>query len=356
MKLHTEELKLAQAYAHNLEFEGLTDAQMKSIMDRGRELHRWYKSHSVLHIVIGIAVFVFVFAADYWTLLGFPRLVLPAGQEHSTTRILLTAAFCGALHSYLLYTLSTFSMHEGAAHNVIFPPQKGLVSRAANWIACNICRISGCEPNHFALHHMSHHSKFGTADDGEFLNFVHPRRYWPTFAPLAAVFNYSDFIAHRPENYNLSRFITALCTLVYAGAYGYFMNREFGLLFTVLTLLVFFPHVGFYLDRMRQMTEHNLMPVENKNGARSFGLGFWGMLLGGGPWGSPCHWEHHLVASLPWYQQLILHVHVRSLLTPRQKEQFLLQPVVGWPKLYWRLIREPAAFERAARKAGGVLE
>ncbi len=54
------------------------------------------------------------------------------------------------------------------------------------------------------------------------------------------------------------------------------------------------------------------MPLDNANGSRSFGLGFWGLLVGGGPWGSPCHWEHHLVPSLPWYQQLILHRHVVS--------------------------------------------
>ncbi len=69
-------------------------------------------------------------------------------------------------------------------------------------------------------------------------------------------------------------------------------------------MFVFLPHVGFYLDRVRQFTEHNLMPLDNPNGSRSFGIGFWGLLVGGGPWGSPCHWEHHLVPSLPWYQQL----------------------------------------------------
>jgi len=32
---------------------------------------------------------------------------------------------------------------------------------------------------------MSHHAKFGTDDDGEFLNFVMPRRYWLTLLPFA---------------------------------------------------------------------------------------------------------------------------------------------------------------------------
>ena len=108
------------------------------------------------------------------------------------------------------------------------------------------------------------------------------------------------------------------------------MYRLFGGLFTGLAMLVFLPHVGFYLDRLRQFTEHNLMPLDNKNGSRSFGLGFWGMLVGGGPWGTPCHWVHHLVASIPWYQQLMLH---------RYDLAF-----TGFPKLWWRLVREPNAF------------
>jgi fatty acid desaturase len=110
--------------------------------------------------------------------------------------------------------------------------------------------------------------------------------------------------------------------------------------FTLLTMFVFLPHVGFYLDRVRQFTEHNLMPLDNQNGSRSFGTGFWGLLVGGGPWGSPCHWEHHLVPSLPWYQQLALHRFVVRQLTPRQRRQFLITPVIGFPRLWWRLIRE----------------
>jgi fatty acid desaturase len=116
------------------------------------------------------------------------------------------------------------------------------------------------------------------------------------------------------------------------------------------TLLVFlsFTQLGFHLDRLRQFTEHNLMPLDNLNGSRSFGFGFWGMLVGGGPWGSPCHWEHHLVASIPWYQQLVLHRHVLGLLTPGQRNQFLIKPVIGFPILWWRLVRESYSLMRTA--------
>ena len=37
-----------------------------------------------------------------------------------------------------------------------------------------------------------------TAADGEFLNFVVPRRYWLTLIPFAAFLNFSDFVVHRP--------------------------------------------------------------------------------------------------------------------------------------------------------------
>jgi hypothetical protein len=92
------------------------------------------------------------------------------------------------------------------------------------------------------------------------------------------------------------------------------------------------------------------MPLDNWNGSRSFGFGFWGMLIGGGPWGTPCHWEHHLVASIPWYQQLMLHRFVVGLLTPRQRRQFLLQPVIGFPRLWWSLVRECSGLAAASSR------
>ena len=140
--------------------------------------------------------------------------------------------------------------------------------------------------------------------------------------------------------------MSAFASFTYNVAFGWFVYQQAGFLFTAIAMGVVLPHAGFYLDRLRQFTEHNLMPLENKNGSRSFGVGFWGLLVGGGPWGSPCHWEHHLVASLPWYQQILLHRYLVGLLTPKQREQFLIEPVIGFPKLWWRLIREPNSFLR----------
>jgi hypothetical protein len=348
MKLHHDEMALARAYSSTTPFEELTDEQMLKVMTRGRALFHWFKTHRALHYAISTTVLVFIFAADYAAQVLLPHRLLD-GAPPSTSAIVLAAAAAGALHSWLMYSMGVFSMHEGAAHSLIYPPH-GRISGFFNFVSGNLCRLAASEPKQYAKHHMVHHSKFGTEEDAEFLNFVKPRRYWWTFMPLAFDINFSDFIVHRPLNLTRDRLKSAPWAIGYNGVYAWYAWTHFGLLFTIVAYLVMLPHVGFLTDRLRQFTEHNLMPLDNKNGSRSFGMGFWGMFVGGGPWGSPCHWEHHLVPSLPWYQQLILHRYLVSLLTPTQRRQFLIEPVTGFPKLWWKLIRDANRF--AQRSAG----
>ncbi|MFN7929023.1 MAG: hypothetical protein U0Y68_13965 [Blastocatellia bacterium] len=344
MKLHQAELQHAQQHSQTASFEGLTPLQMQTIRERGRTLYRWYTAHRRSHTVINLTVMAFLLLADFAVLLWLPRFLLSSGWE----AVLLSSLICGSLHGWLLYSLSAFSLHEGAAHQMIFPPRtSGRVNRWLNSVANNLCRIAGAEPVNYMRNHQSHHAKFGTELDGEFLNHVLPRRFWRSLLPWGVFFNHSDFIVHRPLAYTRSYGFSLLVHLSYAALYGALMWRWFGLPFTVLALLVVMPHFAFYLDRLRQFTEHNLMPLENKDGARSFGLGFWGMLIGGGPWGQPCHWMHHLAPQLPWYQQLVLHRYVQRLLTPTQRRQFLLEPVLGFPQLVWRLWRESNATKQS---------
>jgi hypothetical protein len=345
MKVHPEELMLARAYERSRVFEELSPDQMHLIMERGRRLFKWYKAHPATHNFINGCVLLFVLVADGWVLLGLPRLFLAANGQNEPGWILLTSMLTGSAHSWLIYSLGVFSLHEGAAHNAVFSGT-GAFAKAGQFLSRNISRLAGTDPESYSACHMTHHAKFGTEEDSEFLNFVLPRRYWMTFWPLAAFINVTDFVSHRPLTYTRSRVLSAAVGALYNGAYACLLYRSFGLAFTLLTMLVFVPHVGFYMDRLRQFTEHNLMPLENLNGARSFGMGFWGLLLGGGPWGQPCHLVHHLVASIPWYQQMVLHRYMKTLLTERQREQFLLTPVIGFPKLLWRIRHEADAFAR----------
>ncbi|MGE3843048.1 MAG: fatty acid desaturase, partial [Vicinamibacterales bacterium] len=338
MKFYPEELALARTYERQHAFDRLSDEQVSAIMARGRTLFHWFKAHPWMHNAVNATLILGIFVSHYFILLKLPGLFLGAGGEGSVWRVVAASAVAGSLYSYIQYTLVVFSLHEGAAHNVIFVGS-GRLARAAQAAAANLARLAGGEPEYYAAKHMQHHAKFGTEDDAEFLNFVLVRRYVLTFLPLAAFINFSDFVIHRPPTYTRGRAVSAVFAATYNGLYAYLMYRAWGLPFMLLTVLLFLPHVGFYLDRLRQFTEHNLMPLDNRNGSRSFGLGFWGMLVGGGPWGSPCHWEHHLVPSIPWYQQLLLHRFVVRQLTPAQRRQFLISPVVGFPRLWWRLVR-----------------
>jgi hypothetical protein len=339
MIVHDEELALARAYQQVHEFEDLTEGQLRAILTRGRELFHWFKAHPATHNAINLCALALIFVLDYLTLMKLPGLFMTPGQPASLGAIVAASALAGSLHSYLLYSLGVFSLHEGAAHRILIVGQ-GRLARRAQAIGSHLCRIAAAEPEYYATRHMVHHAKFGTPDDAEFLNCVLPKRYFLTFLPLAAFINFSDFIIHRPPTYTRSRILSAIIATTYNGVYAFILWNIYGPVFTLLTMFVFLPHVGFYLDRVRQFTEHNLMPLDNQNGSRSFGTGFWGLLVGGGPWGSPCHWEHHLVPSLPWYQQLALHRFVVRQLTPRQRRQFLITPVIGFPRLWWRLIRE----------------
>ncbi len=357
MRVHPEELELARTYTESRVFEHLSPEQVRLIMNRGRELHRWFKSHPGIHALISACVICGIFAMDFFVLVRFPRFMISSSHP-SLPAVIFAAVVTGAAHSWLMYSLTIYSLHEGAAHNMIFPGT-GPLSRAGSFFATNMCRLASGDPTYYAVCHMAHHAKFGTEKDSEFLNFVMPARFWRMLLPLGTFLNYSDFVIHRPLAYTRSRLISGVTAATYNGVYAYFVYRLFGPPFTIVMLLVL-PHVGFYMDRLRQFTEHNLMPLDNKSGARSFGVGFWGLLIGGGPWGQPCHLAHHLVASIPWYQQIVLHRYFVGLLTDKQREQFLLKPLTGYPLLLWGVVREANLFSkapctRAADTGGGRL-
>jgi hypothetical protein len=347
MKLRPEELRLALAYDAGRSFEGLSSEQTYRIISRGRELFKWHKAHIPLHNVINAAVLTLIFVVDGVTLLWLPSLFIADGAT-SVASVVAAAVVTAAVHGWLLYSLTVFSLHEGAAHMAIFVGS-GRLAAIGEFLAANFCRVAQADPEYYAPCHMGHHSKFGTAHDPEFLNFVLPHRLWMSLLPFAAIVNLTDFVSHRPPTYTRSRVVTGIVAVTYQGVYAWLMYRRFGALLPLLTMVLVL-NVAFYFDRLRQFSEHNLMPLENFVGARSLGIGFWGLLIGGGPWGQPCHLAHHMVPSVPWYQQIVLHRYIKSVLTPRQREQFLIAPVVGYPKELLRIVREANRFAREHRE------
>jgi hypothetical protein len=334
MVFHHDEFQLARKYSQNHDFEHLTPAQVQQIKTRGRMLHAWFRSHPRLHAAIGISVIFSIFSVDWFGFINLAR--WNVASHPGTPALILTTIFIGIAHSWLLYTLAVYSLHEGAAHNLIFPGSAP-VSRAASFLAENLCRLSNAEPHPYSETHRSHHASFGTEHDAEFVSFIVPHRLLTALLPLASFFNFSDFYVHRSPSFTRSTALSLAISAAYTLGYLFVLYKSFGLLFPIIVFLLL-PHVGFYLDRLRQFTEHNLMPLQSASGARSLGIGFWGMLVGGGPWGQPCHMAHHMVASIPWYQQILLHRYIVRLLTPEQRKQFLLTPVLGFPLLLFALV------------------
>ena len=195
MIIHDEELALARAYQQEHSFEDLTDDQLRAILTRGRELFHWFKAHPRTHNVINLCGLASIFVLDYLTLMKLPALFITPGQYESASiwATVAASALAGSIHSYLLYSLGVFTLHEGAAHRILLVGQSAFVKRVQA-LASQLCRISAAEPEYYATRHMVHHAKFGTHDDQEFLNCVLPRRYFLTFLPLAAFINFSDFI------------------------------------------------------------------------------------------------------------------------------------------------------------------
>lgn len=183
MKAHPGEFAMACEYSSLHEFEHLNPEQIHQVMVRGRELQKWFRAHLRLHAAISLSAIGSIFAIDWFAWIALAR-CLVAGVPGKWA-LILAAIFTGAVHSWLMYSLSIYSLHEGAAHNLIFPG-KGPLSRAASFLSTNMCRLAAAEPEYYSECHMAHHAKFGTVDDPEFVNFVFPAASGSTSFPSAA--------------------------------------------------------------------------------------------------------------------------------------------------------------------------
>src|ERR1039457_7070461 len=233
MKIHPDEFALASEYSSTHDFEHLNPEQIHQVMVRGRELHKWFRAHTRLHAAISLSAIGSIFTVDWLVWIPLPRSF--RAPVPGTWGLILAATFTGTVHSWLVFSLSIYSLHEGAAHNLIFPGTSPL-SRAASFLSTNMCRLSAAEPEYYSECHMAHHAKFGTEDDSEFLNFIFPRRLWINFLPLGSFFNYTDFFVHRTPAYTRSSATSGFFAAIYNGLYLFMLYHFFGLLFTFIVV------------------------------------------------------------------------------------------------------------------------
>jgi hypothetical protein len=330
MKLHPPDHAAARLYADRAlaSFVPLTEPQRRTLRQQAQRHLAWTSAHPWLHNCVGVAVLLLLFGGDTFVLLG-----LPAWLGTSLPSALLV----GTLHGVLVLNIVTFSVHEGAAHDRIILGQ-GPVARGLRLLANNACRLFLADPVYYTESHYDHHRGLGTEQDGSFTHHVRPLRLLLACLPLAPLMSLSDYFPWRPQEWTPSRRLSYWLTHLHLIALLVPMVWLYGWLFTAVALLGIGSWLSFALDRVRESVEHVFLPLDRHNGTRELGLGFWGLLLGGGPWGQPCHAVHHLEPALAWYQQLALHLTLRRILTREQRRQVFLQPVVGFPRLLWQVV------------------
>jgi len=337
MKTYASDVDRASEIHHeqSAQFPSITSAQLdriKTISDRYRQ---WFLGHPLIHNCINLILILAIFAADFWLLTQVPE-NLPA--ERSLLLDVAWAIPIGLLHGWIMCGMVTFSVHEGASHNLIFQGN----SKGIRWlqkISANMCRLSMVDPEYYAEGHKSHHHHFGTDKDGSFSNFVRVKRLVLSLIPASALMSYSDFFPWRPLEKTKSKSRSMVMGKLYMVGYAIYMVPNFGGIFTLVTLLMVGAWSSCILDRLREAAEHLFMPLDKTNGTRQLGLGFWGLLLGGSFWGQPCHLSHHLAPGLPWYFQVRLHFDLKRIFTKQQKTAFFLKPFTGYPKLFMHFLK-----------------
>jgi fatty acid desaturase len=206
-------------------------------------------------------------------------------------------------------------------------------------LANNASRIYMGDPVYYKEGHILHHKYFGTEKDGSFTNYIDPSRFWKSLIPAASFLDFNDFRVHVGTKMSRSKLLTLVLTGLFKTFILFYILSSLPLLAKGIFLIVS-TWLAFTLDRVRESFEHNLMPDDNSVASRSLGLSFWGIVLGGGPWGQPCHYMHHLFASLPWYSQVIMHYEVQDIYTEKQKQEIFTSDFFYVPKKFFKLLKE----------------
>lgn len=343
MKLYPEEWESAKRFQQTHADPRLSDEQVSEIRATGKRFVRWTQNHPWLHNSVNLVILAGLLIVDILVLTLGSRFLL--GPSPATGTWVLALLTVSAIHGFISYSVIIFSMHEGAAHDRIIL-KTGWITRVLAVLANNLCRVCYADPVYYRSQHIHHHADFGTQNDAAFTNFVWPRRFLISLLPLAGALDFNDYRIHQDTKWSWSRVGSCLIGTAYAVGVAAFMIPDSGLLFAVLVFGLVGPWFAFLLDRLRETTEHNLMALDTENGARNLGIGFWGLLVGGGPWGQPCHLSHHLMPALPWYQQCRLHRRLKAMMSPEQRQHFCIAPITGFPKLLLHVLRVNIQYAR----------
>lgn len=323
MKNYPDEHEKAKLYQDefNQNFEYINDQQKKQLRGKAKEWYKLSHKHNYLHNTLNLLIIIGLIAFDFALF-----------RASFFKSILANLTFIFIMHAYVVYSLNTFTIHEGSSHNVIILGTSKL-AKFFQTLVNNVPRLYFADPGFYGPIHVHHHKDFGTPQDAAFTNYVRGSRLFKCFLPLAGILPFNDYKIHGDTIINKSQRLSNIIGFFYT----WLLNKPFIDQVGFKFFIVFYlgsAWLSFTLDRLRESTEHQLMPAGDRelNGARNFGLSFWGLIIGGGPWGQPCHLSHHVHPSLPWYWQCLMHFELKKVLTKKQKQQFIFDGILGWPR------------------------
>jgi len=340
MKVYKDEILSAEINEKLQDFSKieLCDDQKKKIAEFTRKLQTKINNNLFKHNIISILVFSFFILCEVF--------VFWATLPKNYSSLLLTAAIF--VHAFVSYSAITYSMHEGAGHQMLFLGKTRFI-KVLNYLGVNFCRLFFADPLNYGPVHKKHHSELGTINDGAFTHYVLPKRIAVSFLPLAAIIPFNDFKIHAPDNLTKSSLVSTLIGLVFHILIlsPLLINAQYG---TAVLFILLSTWISFSLDRLREITEHQLLPRNKYNGARNFGLSPWGLIVGGGPWGQACHLSHHLSPGLPWYGQISLHYQLKKIFNKDQKEMLLKDKWDDFPRLLINIMKKNIAIAEILKK------
>lgn len=320
MKVYKSELKNWSEFRARELNHPLSKDQLQLIDSKAKELLKETMSNTSLHNLLGVVLILFLLSLDIFsfTLPGYMGLV-------SMTIV----------HGFILYSLTIYTMHEGAGHKRII-----IGNQVLSFLVNNVSRLCFADPKNYQEVHPSHHQQLGTEADQAFTQMVEPKRILISFLPGAGLLGFTDYKIHEGYTWTKSKIISLITGLTYSTLLFFMAKNNHSPMLVIFIILVGAPWVSFTLDRLRESSEHLLMKSEDLPEARELGNSFWGYVIGGGPWGQPCHLSHHIAPSLPWYQQLRLSREIKKVMNQEQRKHFFVEDgFFQYPKKFIQLMK-----------------
>lgn len=320
MKVYESELQNWSTFRATAPNTPLSKEQLEFIDLRSKTLLKESMSNPTLHNLMGVSLILLLIFIDIYSFTF----------KGTTGLVVMTL-----IHGFILYSLTIYTMHEGAGHKRII-----LGNSKLSFLVNNVSRLFFADPVNYQLCHPSHHQYLGTKDDQAFTQMVEPQRIFKSFLPGAGLLEFNDYKIHSGDAWTKSKITTLIIGLIYSSLLFILAQNNHSPALLIFLLLVGAPWISFTLDRLRESSEHLLLKSNDLPQARELGNTFWGYLIGGGPWGQPCHLSHHIAPSLPWYQQLRLSRDIKKIMTPEQRKHFFVKDgFFEYPKKFGELMK-----------------